>query len=233
MSGLRRESAIRRERPVACHIPYKAQVAANLVRTAEGDYVQVFRLNGASFESADDADLNNWHERLNVTWRNMASPNVAIWTHIVRRRERAAVQSPFRSVTSPRTTGVEISAATRRQRRSWSTRSTCRSCIDRLPARRPGLLAKALSRGSNASESGTLSDALEACEKLRATLLASFARYEPEPLSVYSRGDRQYSRPLEFFALMVNGEYKPVPLPARASIDEVLATDPPPFSAPR
>src|SRR5579859_3825470 len=90
MSGLSRTAAIRRERPVACHIPYKAQVAANLVRTADGDYVQVFRLNGASFECADDADLNNWHERLNVTWRNMASPNVAIWTHIVRRRERAA-----------------------------------------------------------------------------------------------------------------------------------------------
>ena len=76
--------------PVALHIPYRAQVAAGLVRTADGDYVQVFRLNGASFESADDADLNNWHERLNVTWRNLASPNVAIWTHIIRRRERAS-----------------------------------------------------------------------------------------------------------------------------------------------
>jgi type IV secretion system protein VirB4 len=31
-----------------------------------GDYLQVFRLGGASFESNDDAELNNWHERLNV-----------------------------------------------------------------------------------------------------------------------------------------------------------------------
>jgi type IV secretion system protein VirB4 len=30
-----------------------------------GDYVQVFRLAGASFETGDDEELNNWHERLN------------------------------------------------------------------------------------------------------------------------------------------------------------------------
>src|SRR6266404_1440650 len=90
MPGLRRETAIYREQPLARHIPYRAQIAANLVRTADGDYVQVFRLSGASFESADDADLNNWHERLNVLWRNIASPNVALWTHTIRRRVRTA-----------------------------------------------------------------------------------------------------------------------------------------------
>jgi type IV secretion system protein VirB4 len=81
--------ALRHEPSAARHIPYAAHVAGNLVKTTAGEYVQSFRLSGASFESADDADLNNWHERLNVTWRNIASPNVALWTHTVRRRERA------------------------------------------------------------------------------------------------------------------------------------------------
>ncbi len=67
------------------HIPYAALVAENVVKTTAGDYLQVFRLGGASFESADDEELNNWHERLNVTWRNIASPNLALWTHVVRR----------------------------------------------------------------------------------------------------------------------------------------------------
>src|SRR5690606_12348259 len=65
-------------------------VSKSLVKTQAGDYVQIFRLDGASFESADDEELNNWHERLNVTWRNIASPNVALWTHVLRRRERTA-----------------------------------------------------------------------------------------------------------------------------------------------
>lgn len=53
------------------------------------DYLQALRLVGVSFESADNETLNNWHERLNVTRRNIASPNVALWSHIVPRRERS------------------------------------------------------------------------------------------------------------------------------------------------
>ena len=81
-----RTTALRREFTAAERIPYTAHVAPTVIRTAYGDYLQVFKLGGASFESADDEDLNNWHERLNVLWRNVASPGVALWTHVIRRR---------------------------------------------------------------------------------------------------------------------------------------------------
>ena len=42
-----------------------------------------------------------------------------------------------------------------------------------------------------------LADALDACEKLRETVRASLARYEPEVLQVYSAGGREYSAPLD------------------------------------
>ena len=61
------------------------------MKTLFGDYVQVFRLGGASFECADDETLNTWHERLNVLWRNIASPQVALWAHVIRRREVTSV----------------------------------------------------------------------------------------------------------------------------------------------
>src|SRR5580658_2368343 len=91
MVSLRRPSALHREISAAERIPYVAHVAPLIVRTSVGDYVQAFRLGGASFESSDDDELNNWHERLNVLWRNIAAPNVALWVHIVRRR--AAIES--------------------------------------------------------------------------------------------------------------------------------------------
>src|SRR5580692_5186127 len=86
MALLRRAAAIRREITAADRIPYTAHVAPSVVRTAFGDYLQVFRLGGASFESNDDEELNNWHERLNVLWRNIAGPSVALWTQVIRRR---------------------------------------------------------------------------------------------------------------------------------------------------
>ena len=86
MHPLQRTAAARREFSAAERIPYTAHVAPTVIRTALGDYVQVFRLGGASFESNDDAQLNNWHERLNVLWRNVAGPHVALWSQVVRRR---------------------------------------------------------------------------------------------------------------------------------------------------
>ena len=89
-------------------------------RRSFGDYVQAFRLGGASFESADDEELNNWHERLNVLWRNIAGPNVALWTHVIRRRRDSL-----------------DSAVLGRSRRSVLRRRTCTTNIDRrLAARR-------------------------------------------------------------------------------------------------
>src|SRR5580658_3187485 len=86
-----RAAALRRELPASRHIPYAAHVAPEVIVTTQGGYLQAFRLSGASFESADDETLNNWHERLNVAWRNIASPNVALWTHLIRHRESPRV----------------------------------------------------------------------------------------------------------------------------------------------
>ena len=86
MRAAQRARALHRELTTAQRIPYRAHVAPHVVTTEAGDFVQGFRLGGASFESNDDRELNAWHERLNILWRNIASPNVALWTHVIRRR---------------------------------------------------------------------------------------------------------------------------------------------------
>ena len=50
MSRIANRAAVRRELPAAKHIPYLAQVSDHLIKTAAGDFVQVFRLRGAGFE---------------------------------------------------------------------------------------------------------------------------------------------------------------------------------------
>ena len=85
----------RRELVAARHVPYTALVAPEVVRTLSGDYVQTIRVGGIAFESADDEAVNAWHERLNALWRNVASAHVALWVHIVRRRDRAYPAGEF------------------------------------------------------------------------------------------------------------------------------------------
>ncbi|MDQ2652718.1 MAG: VirB4 family type IV secretion/conjugal transfer ATPase, partial [Chloroflexota bacterium] len=218
---MRHAAALGREACVAEHIPYAAHVAPNLVRTRGGDYVLAFRMLGASFESADDEELNNWHERLNVTWRNIAVPNVSLWTHVIRRRETVG----YEAVPG---TGFADQLAARYQHRLTSetlmVNEICVSVVYRpVTGAATGLAAKWLSRRARDTDTGDLTDALDVCEKLGQTLRASLARYEPESLGVYVRGHRLHSRLLEFLSVLVNGEWRPVPLP-RAPLNEALAT---------
>jgi type IV secretion system protein VirB4 len=90
-------SRLRRELTLGSQIPFTSQVSDHIVRTRFGHYVQVLRLEGVSFQCTDDSDINAWHERLNVLWRNIASPQVSVWTHLVRRRDHSYPSGTFDS----------------------------------------------------------------------------------------------------------------------------------------
>ena len=213
--------AVRRELALAQHIPYAAQVADHVVRTHAGDYLQVIRLAGAGFESSDDIDLNAWHGRLNIAWRNLASPNVALWSHLVRRRE-PTVRTPAAGA------GFAAELARRYQQRLatetlWVNELYLSVVYRPVVGAAPNLLSRALARTPQHAGDDLQIEALEACEKLASALIASLSRYEPEWLGVVASQGRSHSQVLEFLGLLINGESQPVPLP-RAPLNEVLPT---------
>jgi type IV secretion system protein VirB4 len=206
-----RSAASRRERPAAEHVPYTAHVSDGVVKTSFGDYIQAFRLGGASFESADDEQLNAWHERLNVLWRNLASPHVALWTHLIRRPERPAWATPvghdFGHILSARY-GERLAGATLMVNDLYLA-----LCYRPAAGLASGVISRLLMRSRMAPADGELVDALDSCAKLAQAVRASLARYEPEPLRTYRWGDTWCSSLLEYLALLINGEWRRVPLP--------------------
>jgi type IV secretion system protein VirB4 len=226
---MKRATALRRELPSAIRIPYRAHVSPHVVRTESGDYVQVFKLAGASFESADDEVLNNWHERLNVLWRNIATANTALWVHTVRRREY--VSSPLDHEMSGAGQGnngfADRLGAKYRERLSAETlmaNELYLSIVYRpIAGAAPSFLSRLISKSTSQGYTRELADALDACEKLAQTIESSLARYEPERLRVYTQNRRQYSGVLEFFSLLLNADPASVVLPT-APLNEALNT---------
>ncbi len=221
---MKRATALRREMPAAFRIPYRVQLSPNVVRTEAGDYVQVFRLDGASFETADDEVLNNWHERLNVLWRNIAAPNVALWMHVIRRRERVGSTRPDDSAAADFAGRLSTRYQARLSTETLMVNELYLSVAYRpIAGAAPNLVARLLSAKAGERRLAEHTDALDACEKLAQTVGSSLARYDPERLGVYESSGRLYSRVLEFFGQLVNADLSPVPLPT-APLDEVLAT---------
>src|ERR1700728_1841608 len=216
--ALRSAARIRREWHASSHVPYLSHVSEHIVSTRAGDYVQVFRLGGLGFETADDARLNNWHERLNVLWRNLASPHVALWTHIVRRRERIVAAAP-----EPGFAGQLHGRY--RQRLSGEKlmlNELYLTVVFRpVVGAAPNLLVRLLA-GSGRSDTDT-AEAVDACDKLARTVAATLQECDPERLGLYRAGAHAYSRVLEFLELLLAGETQAMPLP-RAPLAQVLAT---------
>ena len=220
MLTLKRAGALRRENTAGQHIPYNAHVSENVVKTYGGDYVQVFRLDGVSFETVDDSSLNSLSERLNVLWRNIASPNVALWVHVVRRAEHLAAAEH----------GADFAASlAAKYRRRLRAEALMVNELYLAVLYRPvtsfatGVVAQLLARTQPEAARLELADSLDACAKLGQTLLASLAHYEPERLGVYRERKAWCSTLLEYFGLLVNGEWQRVPVP-RGPVNEALAT---------
>lgn len=218
---MKRSGALRRELPASTRLPYRAQVTPHILRTEAGDYVQCLKLGGASFESADDAVLNNWHERLNVLWRNIASPNTALWAHVVRRRVTPE-SSPDRNEGFAEQLAAKYQALLGRE--VLMVNDLYLSVVYRpVAGAAPGLLSRLVARGQASAQAAERADAIDASEKLVQTLVSSLDRYEPERLATYEFAGRHHSRVLELMGLLVNGAWARVPLP-RAPLQEVLAT---------
>jgi type IV secretion system protein VirB4 len=227
MRAARRNAAARRELQAAGRVPYTAHVAPTVVKTAVGDYLQAFCLAGASFECSDDDDLNAWHERLNVLWRNIASPNVALWSQVIRRREDGVGRRRERE---PAAGSPGFAAVLHEKyRRRLSTETLMVNELYLAVLHRPssnrteGLLANALTRTQRVGSELALADALESCAKLAQTLTASLSRYEPEQLGVYREEGLCCSSLLEYLGVLVNGEWQRMPLP-RAPLNQALVT---------
>jgi len=207
--------------PAAAQIPYRAHVAPRVVITRAGDYLMSWRLTGLSFECADDSDINAAHERLNSWLRNVASPEVAIWSHVVRRREYAlpAANAPA---------GFACRLLQRYRRRLeretlWSNELYVTLVYRPLGAQLAGAAIALAGRRDAGHAASDRAASIAAAAKLASQVEAALDAYEPAPLGCYEHEGRRYSALLEFLALLINGERRRMPLPS-APLEDVLGT---------
>ena len=92
-----RTGLLKRDPSAETQLPYARHVTDTVVALDSGALVMSFRLSGASFETADIGDLNDWHGKLNGAWRNLADDRLAVWHHLVRREQAAVAPGGFRS----------------------------------------------------------------------------------------------------------------------------------------
>ncbi|HHY0626552.1 TPA: VirB4 family type IV secretion/conjugal transfer ATPase [Vibrio parahaemolyticus] len=86
---------INNESPLADFIPYSSHVNSETLITKDGALVRVLKLDGLSFETKADPDLQLAHQRLNSLYKSLAEDNISVWTHILRRKIHNSLKGEF------------------------------------------------------------------------------------------------------------------------------------------
>ncbi|PKO47049.1 MAG: VirB4 family type IV secretion/conjugal transfer ATPase [Betaproteobacteria bacterium HGW-Betaproteobacteria-22] len=216
---------LKSELEASSFIPYSSHVTENTIKLVSGDFMQIIKLQGAAHESADVEDINNWHQQLNGMMRNIASANVALWTHVVRREYNAYPEGDF-----PPGFCHDFNEKYRAQM------AHDRMLINELYLTiiyrpQPVKTAKWIERFTVLSQEEAeelQNDYLEAINEVSGAVLAALFRYEPEMLGCYEQNGVMYSEPCELLGYLVNGEWQKFPL-VRSEIKDVLTTSRPFF----
>ena len=205
-----RKPALRREVEPRTYLPYARHVTSAVVALDSGALMTSFRLDGASFETADPADLNDGVRRLNAAWRNLADDRLAVWHHLVRRPVDTYPQGRFRSdfardLDADYRRRVTASALYVNDLFLTLVLHPGREATDRLTA-----MAERLRRRSRSEAAGDL--ALQRLQEAARDLEQHLARYAPTPLGLYDREGVWFSEPLELLQLVMTGRPARVPL---------------------
>jgi type IV secretion system protein VirB4 len=208
--------AIARELEPRAMLPYARHVTDRIVALDSGALMMSFRLEGASFETADVRDLNDWHGKLNGAWRNLASDRLAVWHHLVRRRDDTYPAGTFHSVFAR-----ELDAAY--QARIGGEEMFVNELYVSLvlhPGRDAGDKTKAFaarfsrrfSGGGQAAAEEAEADAIKSIEDAGRDLVQYLARYGAEPLGLRERDGLWFSDSMTLLRLILTGVREPAPL---------------------
>ena len=192
-------------------IPYLRHVDENTIALESRALMVIIALDGVSFETADVLDINALHRDLNTLHRNIADERLALWTHLIRRRDNSYPDGTFKAPFS-----AQLNEKYReRMVREDLFRNDLYLAIVWSPPRDPAeKAAKLLSRLRRTRRAGIELDE-EAIKQLRDKVIditAGLKRFEPRVLSLYEQDDLLFSEPSEVLHQLVGGRSEAVPL---------------------
>ena len=199
-----RNRHVLREREPGDLLPYSRHVDDQVIALDDGGLMTCFALDGASFETADLAEINDRHSRLNGVWRNLADERVALWHHLVRREQDAWPLGRFQS-----TFAQDLDVA---YRAAVSKRRLFVNELYLTLLLRPGDAGIWMRRLRGRPSAATPAQDIATLKDASRDLVQHLARFNLRPLGLYQDRGLWFSEPLEMLRLVMTGRPGRAPL---------------------
>ena len=219
-------AALKKEVSVRDFVPYCSHVTENIIKTANGDFLFCIRVLGAAHQSADTTDLNSWHNQLNGFMRNLSSPNVAIWSNIIRRE-----YNEYPGGEQPPGFVHDLNEKYRKHMMADTlmVNELYISVVYRPQPLKAARIFDIFAPIGKAERIEQERDRLDEMDDLIKTAMAALDRYDPMLLGCYEHKGNWFSEAAEFLAYLINGEWHRMPLP-RGELRDALPMSRPFFT---
>ena len=200
-----------KEQSVGSMLPYALQLDEHTVLLRDGRLMQVLKLDGFLFETADTEELNYRKELRDSMLQAVGTSRFSIYHHVLRRRVQPDLEGAF---PDPFSASLATIWRERQERRSLFTNELYLAII-RNPERGARGLGNWLARraaGANDRKARRAAE-IRALNAARDALMSAMAAYRPTLLTTRSTPTGLASEPLEFLATLFNGERRGVLLP--------------------
>lgn len=203
--------------PASGMMPYMMHWNQFSVLTNKNELVQVVKLRGFSFETADDEDLDIKKDMRNIMLKGLAGSDIGVYTHIIRRRQKA-YPDDYESISMPEGFPLYLDKkwVDKHKKQEAYVNEMYISVIK--PVAKVGKVDKLndlmAGKDETSSEFVIYKEAYELLEEMTGRIMSSLKDYEPELMGIEESKEGYFSQILEFFSTIVNcGESSKILVP--------------------
>lgn len=195
----------RLEVSAAAFIPYHHHWDRETVVTRKKEFIQIIKLDGFSFETADDEDVDMKKMVRNSLLKSMADGTFALWFHTMRRR-----QSAYPAGKQPPGFAAYVDKLWHEKHHSKDSYinelyiTVVRKADTKGAAKVHHFLKKATEASNKAAQMDAMREAQKELSEAVQRLVATLKDYGARVLSTYENEHGVFSEPLEFLAKLVN-----------------------------
>lgn len=197
----------REEREAASLVPLQAHLTEDIGKLRDGALVAAFELEGTPFEAKTPEQRDLYKEQLNVALRNSASPRLALWSILTRRRVHPGLTRTYPNAFAQRVGDAYAAlqeARTLYQNRLWLV------LVYRVTA-----LRTEVAFGRQADKRlvrDLLIAGIDELQDIASKLGSALADYGPRRLGVYAHAGNRFSEIAELYGLLLNHSPERVPV---------------------
>jgi len=225
-----KDTYAKKEYSASNFIPYLCHWNSSTILTKSEELIQIIKVGGYSFETADDEDLDIKKNLRNTLFKGLGTGGISLYFHVVRRRD--SIFNSIRSVEikNPKTFSEQVSKEwlKKQQGHDAFVNELYISVVkgpDKAGAAIIEYLIKKFQKNTDkTSWEKQIRDSYDTLEEVSGRVVATLSDYQARLLSISEEEDGVYSEILEFLGKIVNCGVGSKYIANTSHIDKALPT---------